>query len=216
MQNASPIKKGCDSPVVKVSDHGRHVMSSSPVPLKTHRVGQRCTLNLLRAETFWATAHNRSVMTSVNRTEKDAVCLLHEDDRVKVFYTMNEIDRQRTPLLGIAPNWRGACATLSRVRSVLLCIPIAAPKGMNVSILAPHLTNGRQAREYFDACVMRGEAESERINCPRLIEALCVLKCGNVLARVHLDNWSGNRRGGISKAKGTTLLTGGDLSTSVF
>ncbi|GFW54004.1 uncharacterized protein TNCV_3828121 [Trichonephila clavipes] len=43
--------KGCGSPVVKVSDHGRHVMSSSPVPLKTRRVGQRCTLNLLRAET---------------------------------------------------------------------------------------------------------------------------------------------------------------------
>ncbi|GFT31817.1 uncharacterized protein TNCV_2035491 [Trichonephila clavipes] len=28
------------------------VASSSPVPLKTHRVGQRCTLNLSRAETF--------------------------------------------------------------------------------------------------------------------------------------------------------------------
>ncbi|GFU75611.1 uncharacterized protein TNCV_2863261 [Trichonephila clavipes] len=27
------------------------VMGSSPVPLKTHRVGQRCTLNLSRAET---------------------------------------------------------------------------------------------------------------------------------------------------------------------
>ncbi|GFX71046.1 uncharacterized protein TNCV_3648111 [Trichonephila clavipes] len=43
--------EGCGSPVVKVSDHGRHVMSSSPVPLKTRRVGQRCTLNLSRAET---------------------------------------------------------------------------------------------------------------------------------------------------------------------
>ncbi|GFT26603.1 nose resistant to fluoxetine protein 6 [Trichonephila clavipes] len=41
----------CSSPVVKVSDHDRHVMSSSPVPLKTRRVGQRCTLNLSRAET---------------------------------------------------------------------------------------------------------------------------------------------------------------------
>ncbi|GFW74041.1 hypothetical protein TNCV_545651 [Trichonephila clavipes] len=30
---------GCGSPVVKVSDHGRHVMSSSPVPRKTRRVG---------------------------------------------------------------------------------------------------------------------------------------------------------------------------------
>ncbi|GFW01454.1 uncharacterized protein TNCV_5031041 [Trichonephila clavipes] len=28
-----------------------HVTSSNPVPLKTHRVGQRCTLNLSRAET---------------------------------------------------------------------------------------------------------------------------------------------------------------------
>ncbi|GFT63655.1 uncharacterized protein TNCV_870881 [Trichonephila clavipes] len=42
---------GCGSPVAKVSDHGRHVVSSSPVPLKTRRVGQRCTLNLSRAET---------------------------------------------------------------------------------------------------------------------------------------------------------------------
>ncbi|GFW49941.1 hypothetical protein TNCV_2315231 [Trichonephila clavipes] len=30
---------GCGSPVVKVFDHDRHIMSSSPVPLKTHRVG---------------------------------------------------------------------------------------------------------------------------------------------------------------------------------
>ncbi|GFX96122.1 hypothetical protein TNCV_2290121 [Trichonephila clavipes] len=43
--------EGCGSPEVKVSDHGRHVMSSSPVPLKTRRVGQRCPLNLSRAET---------------------------------------------------------------------------------------------------------------------------------------------------------------------
>ncbi|GFT89799.1 hypothetical protein TNCV_1665601 [Trichonephila clavipes] len=43
--------RGCGSPVVKVSDHGRHVMSSSPLPLKTRRVGQRCTLNLSRAQT---------------------------------------------------------------------------------------------------------------------------------------------------------------------
>ncbi|GFW71487.1 uncharacterized protein TNCV_3460131 [Trichonephila clavipes] len=42
---------GCGSPVVKVSNHGRHVMSSIPVPLKTRRVGQRCTLNMSRAET---------------------------------------------------------------------------------------------------------------------------------------------------------------------
>ncbi|GFW68090.1 putative RNA-directed DNA polymerase from transposon BS [Trichonephila clavipes] len=45
------ILKGCGSPVVRVSNLGRHVMSSIPVPLKTRRVGQRCTLNLSRAET---------------------------------------------------------------------------------------------------------------------------------------------------------------------
>ncbi|GFU26093.1 uncharacterized protein TNCV_5105491 [Trichonephila clavipes] len=43
----------CGSPAVKVSDHARHVMSSSPVPLKTRRVGQRCTLNLPRAKTSY-------------------------------------------------------------------------------------------------------------------------------------------------------------------
>ncbi|GFX31760.1 uncharacterized protein TNCV_170931 [Trichonephila clavipes] len=42
---------GCGSPVVKVSDHGRHVISSNPVPLKTRRVGDQCTLNLSRAQT---------------------------------------------------------------------------------------------------------------------------------------------------------------------
>ncbi|GFU17355.1 uncharacterized protein TNCV_4239631 [Trichonephila clavipes] len=42
---------GYGSPVVKVSDHGWHVMSSNPVPLKTDRVGQLCKLNLWRAET---------------------------------------------------------------------------------------------------------------------------------------------------------------------
>ncbi|GFV68457.1 uncharacterized protein TNCV_3129131 [Trichonephila clavipes] len=41
---------GCGSPVVKVSDHDRHVISSSPVPLKTHREGEWCTLNLSRAQ----------------------------------------------------------------------------------------------------------------------------------------------------------------------
>ncbi|GFS73855.1 uncharacterized protein TNCV_1458801 [Trichonephila clavipes] len=39
------------SPVVKVSDQGWRVMSSSPVHLKTRRVGARCTLNLSRTQT---------------------------------------------------------------------------------------------------------------------------------------------------------------------
>ncbi|GFV15698.1 uncharacterized protein TNCV_986811 [Trichonephila clavipes] len=45
------LLKGCSRPVVKVSDRGWLVTNSSPVPLKTHHVGQRCTLNLSRAET---------------------------------------------------------------------------------------------------------------------------------------------------------------------
>ncbi|GFV16739.1 hypothetical protein TNCV_4419261 [Trichonephila clavipes] len=43
---SSGSRKGCGSPVVKVSDHGRHVMSSIPAPLKACRVGKRCTFNL--------------------------------------------------------------------------------------------------------------------------------------------------------------------------
>ncbi|GFT96063.1 uncharacterized protein TNCV_313361 [Trichonephila clavipes] len=35
--------------VVKVLDRGWRVTSSSPVPLRTRRVGERCTLNLSRA-----------------------------------------------------------------------------------------------------------------------------------------------------------------------
>ncbi|GFV56249.1 hypothetical protein TNCV_106061 [Trichonephila clavipes] len=38
-------------PVVKISDHGRHVMRSSPVPLKSRRVEERCPLNPSRAQT---------------------------------------------------------------------------------------------------------------------------------------------------------------------
>ncbi|GFW43598.1 uncharacterized protein TNCV_4769501 [Trichonephila clavipes] len=40
-----------DNLVVKVSDHGWLITSSSPVPLKTRRIGERCMLNLSRAET---------------------------------------------------------------------------------------------------------------------------------------------------------------------
>ncbi|GFS61681.1 hypothetical protein TNCV_4313151 [Trichonephila clavipes] len=37
--------------MVKVSDCDWHVRSSSPVPLKTRHVGERCTLNLSKAQT---------------------------------------------------------------------------------------------------------------------------------------------------------------------
>ncbi|GFX06384.1 uncharacterized protein TNCV_2939121 [Trichonephila clavipes] len=50
-----PGRGGRGSLVVKVSQwlawRGWHVMSSRPVPLKTRRVGGRCTLNLSRAQT---------------------------------------------------------------------------------------------------------------------------------------------------------------------
>ncbi|GFX94350.1 hypothetical protein TNCV_4293951 [Trichonephila clavipes] len=59
-------KWGCGSPVVKVSDHGKHVMSSCPVPLKTRRVEKRCTLKLSRAQTYshWCGRLVRRVGTS--------------------------------------------------------------------------------------------------------------------------------------------------------
>ncbi|GFY21501.1 uncharacterized protein TNCV_1166491 [Trichonephila clavipes] len=44
-----PRPSGRGSVVVKV--RGRHVTTSNPVPLKTRRVGERCTLNLSRAQT---------------------------------------------------------------------------------------------------------------------------------------------------------------------
>ncbi|GFX41738.1 hypothetical protein TNCV_388511 [Trichonephila clavipes] len=42
---------GRGSQMVKISDRGWLVTISSPVPLKTHRVGERCTLNPSRAQT---------------------------------------------------------------------------------------------------------------------------------------------------------------------
>ncbi|GFU40800.1 uncharacterized protein TNCV_2466311 [Trichonephila clavipes] len=43
------LSSGRGSRVIKVSDRGRLV--ASPVPLKTRHLGQRCTLNLSRAQT---------------------------------------------------------------------------------------------------------------------------------------------------------------------
>ncbi|GFU50258.1 uncharacterized protein TNCV_300911 [Trichonephila clavipes] len=68
------IRSGCGSPVVKVSDHDRHVMSSNPVPLKIRRVGQRCTLNLSRAETssrWCGVVVRRGVLSQVHPTSLD-------------------------------------------------------------------------------------------------------------------------------------------------
>ncbi|GFX84261.1 uncharacterized protein TNCV_3976061 [Trichonephila clavipes] len=56
--DCSAVEPGLESRrVAAVAEWYRHrivagfVTSSSPVPLKTRRVGQRCTLNLSRAET---------------------------------------------------------------------------------------------------------------------------------------------------------------------
>ncbi|GFX50593.1 uncharacterized protein TNCV_2721801 [Trichonephila clavipes] len=69
-----PQKRGRGSLVIKVSDHGRHDMSSSPVPLKTRRVGQRWSLNLSRAETSFrwcGVVVRRRVPTQVSFTSLD-------------------------------------------------------------------------------------------------------------------------------------------------
>ncbi|GFT74180.1 uncharacterized protein TNCV_4081111 [Trichonephila clavipes] len=67
------VSIGCGSPAVKVSDHGRHLMSSSPVPPKTRRVGQRCTLNLSRAESSsrWYGSCDRGVLAQVSSASLD-------------------------------------------------------------------------------------------------------------------------------------------------
>ncbi|GFW64090.1 uncharacterized protein TNCV_707951 [Trichonephila clavipes] len=48
---APQLPRGHGSLVVKESDHGWHATSSSLVPPNTRRVGERCTLNLSRAQT---------------------------------------------------------------------------------------------------------------------------------------------------------------------
>ncbi|GFX96693.1 uncharacterized protein TNCV_244801 [Trichonephila clavipes] len=66
--------QGCGSPMIKVSDHGRYDMSSSPVPLKIRRVGHRCSLNLSRAETSsfrCGAVVRRGVLTQVSTTSLD-------------------------------------------------------------------------------------------------------------------------------------------------
>ncbi|GFU98765.1 uncharacterized protein TNCV_1214811 [Trichonephila clavipes] len=47
------------------------VTSSSPIPLKTRRVGQRCTLNLSRAETSFHWCGVRGVPAQVSSTSLD-------------------------------------------------------------------------------------------------------------------------------------------------
>ncbi|GFU51804.1 hypothetical protein TNCV_855791 [Trichonephila clavipes] len=62
---------GCGSLEVKVSDRGRHVMSSNLVPLKILRVGKRCTLNLSRAQ-----MSSRWCSVVVRRGERKLRCVV--------------------------------------------------------------------------------------------------------------------------------------------
>ncbi|GFV59795.1 uncharacterized protein TNCV_956941 [Trichonephila clavipes] len=57
VERAQTSSRWCGSGVIAVAEWSRYrivagiVTSSSSVPLKTRRVGQRCTLNLMRAQT---------------------------------------------------------------------------------------------------------------------------------------------------------------------
>ncbi|GFX58154.1 hypothetical protein TNCV_4049121 [Trichonephila clavipes] len=59
-------RHGRGSLVVKVSDCGWYIMSSSPVPIKTYRGGERCTLNLSKAQASsrWCSVVVRRLGTS--------------------------------------------------------------------------------------------------------------------------------------------------------
>ncbi|GFX48988.1 uncharacterized protein TNCV_2797791 [Trichonephila clavipes] len=78
---------GYGSPVVKELDHGRHVMSWSPVPLKTRHVGERCTLNQSRAQTS-----SRWSSVIVRRGEYQLRCRLRHLTMVQNY----EVRRQKS------------------------------------------------------------------------------------------------------------------------
>ncbi|GFW06168.1 uncharacterized protein TNCV_36441 [Trichonephila clavipes] len=67
------MSSGRGSQVVKVLDHGWSVTSPSPLPLKTRRVGQRCTLNLSRAQTSsrWCGVVGEGVPAHVSSSSLD-------------------------------------------------------------------------------------------------------------------------------------------------
>ncbi|GFT16037.1 hypothetical protein TNCV_3315761 [Trichonephila clavipes] len=78
--NAAVTRYGRGRLVFKVSDHGWFDTSSSPVPLKTCRVGKRFTLNLSRAETSsrWCGVHSSQQQHSyVNRVVSAPPNALH-------------------------------------------------------------------------------------------------------------------------------------------
>ncbi|GFX04978.1 hypothetical protein TNCV_2249611 [Trichonephila clavipes] len=85
------LARGCGSPVVKVSDHGMHVMISSPVPLKTHRVGKICTLNLSRAETSSRWQIKLEVNSDVDQELLDS----HNDDQTHRNHELMEMREEK-------------------------------------------------------------------------------------------------------------------------
>ncbi|GFW64423.1 hypothetical protein TNCV_812581 [Trichonephila clavipes] len=72
--------KGCGSPVVEILHHDRHARILSPVRLKIHRSGKRCTLNLSSAQTSprlsvvvvrrEGTVRRHSSMSQLNKADK--------------------------------------------------------------------------------------------------------------------------------------------------
>ncbi|GFW25473.1 hypothetical protein TNCV_3722011 [Trichonephila clavipes] len=65
--------RGHGSLEVKVSDRDWRVMSSSRKPFNTHSVGERCTLNLLRAKasTRWCDVVVQNVCGHKDKKERD-------------------------------------------------------------------------------------------------------------------------------------------------
>ncbi|GFU46235.1 uncharacterized protein TNCV_2155661 [Trichonephila clavipes] len=87
--------RGCGSPVVKVSDDGRHVVSSSKVPLKTRRVGEPCMLNLSRAQTssrWCGVVVRKGIPAQVSSSSLDHGSKLRAAS-VKLTYSASMVDR---------------------------------------------------------------------------------------------------------------------------
>ncbi|GFV37218.1 hypothetical protein TNCV_1056221 [Trichonephila clavipes] len=77
-------------------------MSSSPVPIKTRRVGQRCTLNLSRAETSsrWC-----GVVVATRTDPKHCACASAKRESVSDYLSTREVDFvcSATPLIDRYP-----------------------------------------------------------------------------------------------------------------
>ncbi|GFW14465.1 hypothetical protein TNCV_298851 [Trichonephila clavipes] len=138
---------GCGSPVVKVSDHGRHVMSSSPVSLKTRRVGERCMLNLSRAETPSRCIICKFILISVVVVTYAASSTVTSDQGPR---NSSRQGASCTPVVsrsiehhtGDSTIWHGSTSILrENALGVVRGLPISSP--------STHLTRGLVARGLF-------------------------------------------------------------------